>query len=177
MRFAHADRRNRVKPPRLPPILAVMPSPDADYYVLLGLDPGADAMTIRNAWASEQRLWGVRQNAPDLATRHAAERHVQLLGEVKDVLLDPRRRANYDRERVARTASVLPLPLADIGRRGAVHQRGAARHAHIVKPLALGLAGTLITGSQILHWDVVLVLAVVLTALTLYCAASVLSRM
>jgi hypothetical protein len=77
-----------------------MPAVEVDYYALLAVDPGADAVTIRKALVGEQRLWGVRQNAPDLATRHAAERRVQLLAEVRDILLDPSRRALYDVRRV-----------------------------------------------------------------------------
>jgi hypothetical protein len=69
---------------------------ETDYYALLGVDPGADAVTIRKAVVGEQRRWGARQNSPELATRQAAERYAQLLTEVRDVLLDPGRRALYD---------------------------------------------------------------------------------
>jgi hypothetical protein len=79
-----------------------MPTPEVevDYYALLGIDPGADAVTIRKALVGEQRLWGVRQNAPDLAARHAAELRMLTLVEARDVLLDPSRRALYDVQRV-----------------------------------------------------------------------------
>ena len=46
--------------------LALTPTiPDNDYYALLAVEPNADAVAIRKAWVNEQRLWGVRQNAPD----------------------------------------------------------------------------------------------------------------
>lgn len=169
---------------KFPPILGLMPAVDADYYALLQVAPSADATTIRMAWAVEQRLWGVRQNAPDLATRHAAERHVLLLGQVKDVLLDPRRRANYDRERALRAASAattapaLPVRGAAIpslrssttlvksgpkhrpgdgALQGAMSTTTSRREADgrrgLAMPLALGLAGAVITGTQIFHWD------------------------
>jgi hypothetical protein len=139
---------------------------DADYYGLLRVDPKADLLTIRNAWASEQRLWGVRQNAPDLATRHAAERHVQLLGKVKDVLLDPQRRAKYDRERAQPTVTIAPRApalaehVADSAEPVVMHRGYAARHPELLKPVAVGLAGGLITGSQVFHWDFALMMAV-----------------
>ncbi|HLZ26774.1 MAG TPA: hypothetical protein VKV73_05580 [Chloroflexota bacterium] len=196
-----------------------MPTVDADYYALLRVAPSADAATIRTAWAAEQRLWGVRQNAPDLSTRHAAERHVQLLGEVKDLLLDPVRRAQYDLERarsVASRAGTLPVqggsPLTAAapgrgtpaaaspgrgtpaaaarvagGRGRGVGTNGTqtglaraggddarqsdrgpqrppgylARHGDVLKPLVFGLAGGLITLSQVFHWDVSSIAAVV----------------
>jgi hypothetical protein len=140
---------------------------DADYYGLLRVDPKADLVTIRTAWASEQRLWGVRQNAPDLATRHAAERHVQLLGKVKDVLLDPQRRAKYDRERAQPTVKIAPRApalaehVADSAEPVVMHQGYAARHPELLKPVAVGLAGGLITGSQVFHWDFPEMMAIV----------------
>jgi hypothetical protein len=138
-----------------------MPPPDADYYALLHVDPRADAGTIRAAWAVQQRLWGVRQNAPDLATRHDAERRVQLLGEVKDVLLDPRRRAKYDHARVVPVPKPsAPVALPVLVAAAPVTRGYAARHPEIFKPLALGLAGGVITGSQVLHWDFALMMAV-----------------
>ena len=73
---------------------------ETDYYALLGVDPGADAVTIRKAVVGEQRRWGARQNSPELATRQEAERYAQLLTEVRDVLLDPGRRALYDVQRL-----------------------------------------------------------------------------
>lgn len=173
---------------KFPPILGLMPAVDADYYALLQVAPSADATTIRMAWAVEQRLWGVRQNAPDLATRHAAERHVLLLGQVKDVLLDPRRRANYDRERALRAASAattapaLPVRGAAIpslrssttlvkrrpgdgALQGAMSTTTSRREADgrrgLAMPLALGLAGAVITGTQIFHWDLASLMAVV----------------
>src|SRR5579859_3588613 len=140
-----------LRPRPFPPILALMPSLDADYYGLLRVDPRADATTIRSAWASEQRLWGVRQNAPDLALRHEAERHVALLGEIKEVLLDPQRRATYDRERVARVVPVAvaapAAQIADAEELGSVRGSFAARHLEVMTALGVGLAGGVITRS------------------------------
>jgi hypothetical protein len=39
-------------------IFEVLQHVDVDYYLLLRVDPEADALTIRKAWAVEQRLWG-----------------------------------------------------------------------------------------------------------------------
>ena len=66
-----------------------MPTQDTDYYALLGVDPGAATIAIRKALVREQRLWGLRQNANDPGTRQDAERRVQLLVTVADVLLKP----------------------------------------------------------------------------------------
>jgi peptidylprolyl isomerase len=150
-----------------------IPTGDTDYYALLAVDPSADAVAIRKAWAVQQRLWGVRQNAPDLAARHEAERQVQLLAEVRDVLLDPLRRAAYDQHQAERRASELMLALVRDPRPGpepglsrrpsASGQRGAApRHRETASALGVGLTGGLVTGSQVFHWDVPLMVAIVL---------------
>jgi peptidylprolyl isomerase len=150
-----------------------IPTGDTDYYALLAVDPGADAVAIRKAWAVQQRLWGVRQNAPDLAARHEAERQVQLLGEVRDVLLDPLRRAAYDQHQAERRASELTLALVrdprpgsepSLSRRPSVSgQPGAApRHRETASAFGVGLTGGLVTGSQVFHWDFPLMVAIVL---------------
>jgi hypothetical protein len=71
-----------------------------DYYAAIGVDAGANSVTIRKALVREQRIWGVRQNAHDRAASHEAERRVQLLAEIGDVLLDPKRKATYDKRQV-----------------------------------------------------------------------------
>jgi hypothetical protein len=101
-----------------------------DYYAVLGVDPGADSVTIRKAVVAAQRRWGARQNAPDLATRQEAERYAQVLTEVRDALLDPGRRALYDIQRVeALPAWPDVLPPATPG--SAIHSDWSGRIASI----------------------------------------------
>lgn len=68
-----------------------------DYYALLGLNRSADADTIREAINRELRVWSHRTNAPELEKRQAAERKIKILEEAESTLLDPTRRARYDR--------------------------------------------------------------------------------
>ena len=124
---------------------------ETNYYALLGIDPGADAATIRKAVVGQQRHWGARQNAPDLATRQDAERHQQLLSDIRDVLLDPGQRALYDVQRVEALPD-LPPPTArgvipaDWPRRIATHanwpRRIATLGVALVFPLFLATRAT-----------------------------------
>jgi predicted Zn-dependent protease len=69
-----------------------------DYYALLSLDLGCPEDDIRKAIHRELRTWTNRTNAPDLQRKQEAERRIKLLDEADAILLDPAKRANYDRE-------------------------------------------------------------------------------
>ncbi|MEU8403686.1 hypothetical protein AB0C28_51660 [Nonomuraea sp. NPDC048892] len=74
-----------------------------DYYELLEIDPGADETAIKEAVKKQRRLWISRaSSAPELDRRQAAERMVELIEVAERELLDPTRRAAYDRQRAAR---------------------------------------------------------------------------
>lgn len=81
-----------------------------DHYAVLGLDPTATTAEIRRAFH--------RLVAREHADRHgsdpgAAERTVQL-NLARDLLLDPHRRARFDRERRLQAPAALPHdPLLD----------------------------------------------------------------
>ncbi|MFD6101173.1 DnaJ domain-containing protein [Nocardia salmonicida] len=89
-----------------------------DFYALLGLSPSASGDVIKSEIAQAQRMWMHRANLPELKRRQEAERKVDQLRKAKAVLLDPRKRADYDRELAAAnqqptlTPAVAPVPTA-----------------------------------------------------------------
>ena len=122
-----------------------MPTLDSEtnYYDVLGIDPGADAATIRKAVVGQQRHWGARQNAPDLATRQDAERHAQLLTDMRNVLLDPGQRALYDILRVEALPDRSPFSPARSAPTPNWSLRIAALGVALIVPLFLATPGTL----------------------------------
>ena len=65
-----------------------------DHYKVLQVDPSADAETIEAAYKAQAKKYHPDRNpAPDATLK------TQRLNRARDVLLDPRRRAAYDRER------------------------------------------------------------------------------
>lgn len=70
--------------------------PDRDYYVVLGIDGDATTEDIRHAYRRS-----VREYHPDLNPHRAAwaTDQIQLVNEAYDVLRDPARRRDYDRQR------------------------------------------------------------------------------
>jgi hypothetical protein len=69
-----------------------------DYYSLIKVSRDASAEDIRKAIQHERIGWSNRaNNAAAVADREEAEERVELLGEIKDVLTDPDRRAQYDK--------------------------------------------------------------------------------
>lgn len=71
-------------------------------YEVLGVDPDADAATVRRAWVA-----AARRHHPDLAgdgaaAREAAERRMQEVNEAWAVLGDPERRRRYDADEALR---------------------------------------------------------------------------
>lgn len=71
----------------------------ADLYALLGVDPSATNQDIERAY---RRL--IRQYHPDLNHDPHAQDISQRLNEARSLLLNPARRARYDRSRIRRTS-------------------------------------------------------------------------
>lgn len=67
-----------------------------DYYRVLNLTPVADEEEIKKALNREMRLWSNRTNAPQIERREEAVRMVKLLEDAEGVLLDARKRRQYD---------------------------------------------------------------------------------
>ena len=64
-----------------------------DYWAVLGLQPGADATTLKRAFRSQARRWHPDLNGND----PVAEERFKLINEAYAVLSDPRRRSLWER--------------------------------------------------------------------------------
>lgn len=69
-----------------------------NYYQILEISPSASEEEIKKALFATYRKWSNRTNAPQLERRQEAERIVKLLQTVEEILLDPEKRAIYDRQ-------------------------------------------------------------------------------
>jgi tetratricopeptide (TPR) repeat protein len=69
-----------------------------NYYRILNVSPSTSPADIRKAIIKELRLWSNRTNAPQIERRQEAERMVQTLEEAERILLDPAKKADYDRK-------------------------------------------------------------------------------
>jgi tetratricopeptide (TPR) repeat protein/osmotically-inducible protein OsmY len=69
-----------------------------DYYAILGVQPNSTVEEIERALNKQMREWTAKTNAPKLEKRQEAERKVQLLGQIRGVMIDPDLRKNYDRQ-------------------------------------------------------------------------------
>jgi hypothetical protein len=68
-----------------------------DYYKVLGAQRNASVDDIADVLRQENMKWSRRaNNAPKAADRAEAEQRVELLAEIKNVLTDPARKAQYD---------------------------------------------------------------------------------
>jgi curved DNA-binding protein CbpA len=65
-----------------------------NYYKLLGIDPGADRQTVKQAYLSRIKEWHPDKN-PDRAAE--AEEKTKALNQAYQILKDPEARKNYDR--------------------------------------------------------------------------------
>lgn len=65
----------------------------ADYWAVLGLDPGADAANLKRAFREQARLWHPDLNGSD----PVAEERFKQVNEAYAVLSDPRRRRAWER--------------------------------------------------------------------------------
>jgi len=68
-----------------------------DYYEILGIGPGSDAETIRNAINSLIRNLQVGFSARDKKSREEADKKLQVLLEARRILLDQEKRQEYDK--------------------------------------------------------------------------------
>ena len=90
---------------------------DHDLYGLLGVHPGASAEEIRLAYRQRAMLWH-----PDRNSSADAEETFKLIRSAYDVLRDPSRRADYDRNAASRAE---PAPAPAQRRPGSAAQREA----------------------------------------------------
>jgi hypothetical protein len=58
-------------------------------------------------------MWQRRTNSPDRSISQEAQRKIDLLGQARDVLCDPIRRAQYDQQWVRQGSPLVPPPLPD----------------------------------------------------------------
>lgn len=65
-----------------------------NYYQLLGVDPGADQQTIKQAYLSRIKAWHPDKN-PDRT--EVAEEKTKALNQAYQILKDPEKRKHYDR--------------------------------------------------------------------------------
>lgn len=77
----------------------------ADYYRVLGIEPGADQHAIKSAY---RRL--ARQNHPDVAKVENAAKRFLLIQKAFEVLSDPKKRQQYDRLTSKRNIRPQPTP-------------------------------------------------------------------
>lgn len=69
-----------------------------DYYRIVGVERTASMAEIDRTSREQLRQWQPRTYVADLARRQEAERRMMLLGVARSVLLDPAKRASYDRQ-------------------------------------------------------------------------------
>ena len=67
-----------------------------NYYELLNISKDAQRIEIEQAIKKTRRLWNNRANNPDAAIRAEAEQHVREVAEAETILLDPKKREEYD---------------------------------------------------------------------------------
>jgi curved DNA-binding protein CbpA len=80
---------------------------DMNLYEQIDVSVDADEATIRQALAMQRAKWGKRLTAAVTAeARNEADKKMRTLVDVRDVLLDPQRRNEYDRS----LAAILALP-------------------------------------------------------------------
>lgn len=65
-----------------------------NYYTLLGVDPGADRQTVKQAYLAKIKKWHPDKN-PERAEE--AEEKTKTLNQAYHILRDPEQRKNYDR--------------------------------------------------------------------------------
>lgn len=68
-----------------------------DLYEVLEVAPSADPAEIRAAITRQRRVWIRRQASPDPTRRTEAEERVRAIDQAEKTLLDPNRRAAFDR--------------------------------------------------------------------------------
>ncbi|GAA2119941.1 J domain-containing protein [Kocuria atrinae] len=76
-----------------------------NYYELLDIPHGADSESVRQAVRKHRREWRNRSAHPKAETRALAEKMTQHISDAEGVLVDPARRADYDRQLAAQLAA------------------------------------------------------------------------
>ena len=69
-----------------------------NYYKIINVEPTAKDPEVKKALHETLRLWSNRTNAPQIDRRQEAERMVKLLEEAETILLNPAKRAEYDKQ-------------------------------------------------------------------------------
>ena len=85
-----------------------------NYYQILKVEQDAAEGDIRKAIYREQRLWTNKTNAPDLLRQQEAQRQVKLLDNAESILLDPAKRAEYDRQIAAQAGAATRTTAPDL---------------------------------------------------------------
>jgi alpha-glucoside transport system substrate-binding protein len=73
------------------------PTTPENYYELLQITPDADDVAVREAVKSQRRTWVKRQHAPTIEKQREAEDRMRRIDAAETALLDPARRATYNR--------------------------------------------------------------------------------
>ncbi|GAA2173149.1 hypothetical protein GCM10009784_06370 [Arthrobacter parietis] len=79
-----------------------------NYYELLEIPHGADSEAIKQAVRKHRREWRNRSAHPKADTRALAEKMTQHISDAEGVLVDPGRRADYDRQLAAQRVAPEP---------------------------------------------------------------------
>jgi len=69
-----------------------------NFYKILNIQPSISDADLKKAMHEALRLWSNRTNAPQIERRQEAERMVKLIEDAETVLLNPTKRAEYDRQ-------------------------------------------------------------------------------
>jgi len=89
-----------------------------NFYEILEVPQSADAETIKQAVRKQRREWRNRSAHPKAETRALAEKMTQHISDAEATLLDPGKRADFDRQLAAQVAAPPPqLPVGGAGGR------------------------------------------------------------
>lgn len=80
-----------------------------NYYELLEIESGADADTVKQAANKKRTEWGELEH-PEGAMRTLAEQTIEGIEEAETVLLDPSKRATFDRQLAAAQTGSSAMP-------------------------------------------------------------------
>ena len=98
------------------PTTAAMPQ--QNLYRVLNVPQTASAEEVKKAIIQGSRLWSNRTNAPQIEKRQEAERMVKLIEEAETILLDPAKRAGYDRQLATAPSEEREVDESDLAERG-----------------------------------------------------------
>jgi tetratricopeptide (TPR) repeat protein len=92
--------------------------PQQNLYRVLNVSQTASAEEVKKAIIQGSRLWSNRTNAPQIEKRQEAERMVKLIEEAETLLLDPAKRAGYDRQLATAPCEEREVDESDLAERG-----------------------------------------------------------